>query len=94
MKVTISANETEAIFSIEDTGKGIDGKILPMLFTGQISHREGETYDNKRSMGIGLSVCKSIIDAHRGKVWAENKIDGGAKISFTLPLEEEEQNGD
>ena len=37
---------------------------------------------------------KSIIDAHRGKVWAENKIDGGAKISFTLPLEEEEQNGD
>lgn len=61
---------------------------------GQISHREGETYDNKRSMGIGLSVCKSIIDAHRGKVWAENKIDGGAKISFTLPLEEEEQNGD
>ena len=68
--------------------------ILPMLFTVQISHREGETYDNKRSMGIGLSVCKSIIDAHRGKVWAENKIDGGAKISFTLPLEEEEQNGD
>ena len=51
-------------------------------------------YDNKRSMGIGLSVCKSIIDAHRGKVWAENKIDGGAKILFTLPLEEEEQNGD
>ena len=79
---------------VEDNGKGIDGKILPMLFTGQISHREGETYDNKRSMGIGLSVCKSIIDAHRGKVWAENKIDGGAKISFTLPLEEEEQNGD
>ena len=94
VKVAISANETEAIFSIEDNGKGIDGKILPMLFTGQISHREGETYDNKRSMGIGLSVCKSIIDAHRGKVWAENKIDGGAKISFTLPLEEEEQNGD
>ena len=94
VKVTVSANETEAIFSIEDNGKGIDGKILPMLFTGQISHREGETYDNKRSMGIGLSVCKSIIDAHRGKVWAENKIDGGAKISFTLPLEEEEQNGD
>ena len=92
VKVTVSANETEAIFSIEDNGKGIDGKILPMLFTGQISHREGETYDNKRSMGIGLSVCKSIIDAHRGKVWAENKIDGGAKISFTLPLEEEEQN--
>ena len=80
MKVTISANETEAIFSIEDNGKGIDGKILPMLFTGRISHREGEMYDNKRSMGIGLSVCKSIIDAHRGKVWAENKIDGGQRF--------------
>ena len=40
VKVTISANETEAIFSIEDNGKGIDGKILPMLFTGQISHRK------------------------------------------------------
>ena len=94
MQFSVSTFNSSIHISIEDNGKGIDGKILPMLFTGQISHREGETYDNKRSMGIGLSVCKSIIDAHRGKVWAENKIDGGAKISFTLPLEEEEQNGD
>ena len=94
MQFSVSTFNSSIHISIEDNGKGIDAKILPMLFTGQISHREGETYDNKRSMGIGLSVCKSIIDAHRGKVWAENKIDGGAKISFTLPLEEEEQNGD
>ena len=92
IKVTVSSTEQDAMFSIEDNGKGIEEKILPMLFTGQIDHQEGETYDNKRSMGIGLSVCKSIIDAHRGRVWAENRESGGTKISFTLPLEEEDYN--
>ena len=81
-------------FLLKIMGKELMERFCQCYLQVRSSHREGVTYDNKRSMGIGLSVCKSIIDAHRGKVWAENKIDGGAKISFTLPLEEEEQNGD
>ena len=94
VKVAISANETEAIFSIEDNGKGIDGKILPMLFTGQISHREGETYDNKRSMGIGLSVCMTIVRAHDGIMKAENRKEGGARVMFWLPKGVDTEYGD
>ena len=94
VKVTVSANETEAIFSIEDNGKGIDGKILPMLFTGQISHREGETYDNKRSMGIGLSVCMTIVRAHDGIMKAENRKEGGARVMFWLPKGVDTEYGD
>lgn len=74
VKVTISANETEAIFSIEDNGKGIDGKILPMLFTGQISHREGETYDNKRSMGIGLPDMDGMKILKEVRAWSNMPI--------------------
>ena len=81
-------------FSVEDDGAGIEESVLPRMFDGSFESEDGKESDSRRNMGIGLSVCKSIIDAHRGKVWAENKIDGGAKISFTLPLEEEEQNGD
>ena len=65
-----------------------------MLFTGQISHREGETYDNKRSMGIGLSVCMTIVRAHDGIMKAENRKEGGARVMFWLPMEEDETDGD
>ena len=46
------------------------------------------TADGRRNMGIGLSVCMSIVQAHGGTMQAENRETGGALFSFTLPLEE------
>lgn len=73
-------------FSICDNGQGINEQILPRIFEGNLGSREGENSDNKRNMGIGLSVCKSIIKAHKGNMEAKNKPDGGACMLFTLPI--------
>ncbi len=43
-------------------------------------------------MGVGLSISKSIIDAHYGKIWAEPNPGGGSKLSFMLPLAEAESD--
>jgi signal transduction histidine kinase len=75
-----SAAKNEAIVSIKDTGKGIDMEILPRLFTKFASKSDKGT-------GLGLYLSKGIIQAHGGKMWAENNKDGkGATFRFTLPL--------
>lgn len=82
--ITVTAEKTvaknEAIVSIKDTGKGIDREILPRLFTKFASKSDNGT-------GLGLFLSKGIIQAHGGKMWAENNKDGkGATFRFTLPL--------
>ena len=70
----------EVIVTVSDTGSGIDREIVPRLFTRFASK-------SFQGTGLGLYISKSIIEAHGGRVWAENNIDGkGAHVSFTLPL--------
>jgi two-component system sensor histidine kinase VicK len=64
---------------VSDTGPGIGPEIMPRLFT---------KIATKMNMRLGLYISKGIIEAHGGKMWAENNSDGiGATFSFTLPLE-------
>lgn len=93
IRIQVSKQEEMAVFSVEDNGGGIEESVLPVIFDGNLVAR-GEASDNKRNMGIGLSVCKSIIKAHRGNMRAENREEGGARMIFTLPMEMEEQHGD
>ena len=93
IRIQVSKQEEMAVFSVEDNGGGIEESVLPVIFDGNLVAR-GESSDNKRNMGIGLSVCKSIIKAHRGNMRAENREEGGARMIFTLPMEMEEQHGD
>lgn len=86
IRIHVEADEQYAYFSIEDNGAGIEEKILPVIFEGVIGHHENDTVDKKRNMGIGLSVCYSIVKAHRGMMKAENKPEGGARMTFALPL--------
>jgi two-component system sensor histidine kinase VicK len=68
------------LVSIKDTGQGIDPGIMPRLFQKFASK-------SFQGTGLGLYICKSIIEAHGGKIWAENNKDGkGATFSFTLPI--------
>ena len=93
IRIQVSKQEDVAVFSVEDNGEGIEESVLPVIFDGNLVAR-GESSDNKRNMGIGLSVCKSIIKPHRGNMRAENREEGGARMIFTLPMEMEEQHGD
>jgi len=66
--------------TVKDNGSGIDSDVLPKLFTKFVTKSEKGT-------GLGLYISKSIIEAHGGKIWAENNNDGkGATFTFTLPL--------
>jgi len=79
-------------FCVEDNGKGIDEDILPKLFEELFPHARESNADGRRSMGIGLSACMSIVKAHGGDMYAENKPGGGACVCFVLPTEEENKN--
>ncbi len=77
-----------AIFEIIDDGQGIDTEILKNIFTS-FSHTDTNTDGKTHSMGIGLSVCATIIKAHGGSISAENGKNSGAIFRFTLDLEEQ-----
>ena len=70
----------EVIVKVKDSGFGIDPDIMPRLFTKFATKSYTGT-------GLGLFICKSIIEAHGGRMWAENNRDGrGATFSFSLPI--------
>lgn len=78
---------TQAIFEVFDDGCGIDDEIFNNLFTSFV--KSDHSSDSKsHSMGIGLSVCATIINAHGGSIRAENLKTGGALFRFSLDLEE------
>jgi two-component system, OmpR family, sensor histidine kinase VicK len=86
---TISAlteiKKNQAVVKIKDTGKGVDVDMIPRLFSKFATKSE-------RGTGLGLFISKSIVEAHGGKIWAENNKDGqGATFTFTLPMAAEAQ---
>lgn len=89
--VFLSAALLEDTISIHiaDNGIGISPDNLDSIFDGY-SLSENRSSDTKKGFGIGLSICKTIILAHNGTIYAENKGGGGAVFTFTLPLERNE----
>ena len=73
-----------AVFEVRDKGKGLPAKQLSHVFDGYGL----ENSDSTRGAGLGLSICKSIIDAHGGRITAANMPQGGAVFTFMLPLQE------
>lgn len=89
IELSIVRKGNMALFSVTDNGCGIDEAVLPKLFDELFPHAHEMSGDGRRNMGIGLSVCMSIVRAHGGNMHAENLPQGGARVSFTLPMEEE-----
>lgn len=81
-------DDNNAVFEVSDNGCGIDENILPHIFEGYFKHNYEDKGDKKKNMGIGLSVCNTIIKAHNGTMTAQNKKSGGAVFSFKLPFGE------
>lgn len=92
--VTVSVEKTEggALFRVSDNGAGFTEKQLRAAEKGLLPESEGAE-DVKRNMGIGLSVCRSIVEGHNGIMKLRNGADGGAEVSFLLALETGGENG-
>ena len=78
IRLAVEKNSHDIVVSVTDTGKGIDSDIMTRLFTKFSTKSETGT-------GLGLFICKSIIEAHGGKIWAKNNLDGkGSTFGFTI----------
>ena len=78
--ITTEKVEKEVIVKVKDTGTGIDREIFPKLF-------EKFATKSEKGTGLGLFISKNIIEAHGGRIWAENNSDGiGAMFAFSLPV--------
>jgi C4-dicarboxylate-specific signal transduction histidine kinase len=67
--------------TVADSGSGIPPECLPRIFEPFFTTRA-------EGMGLGLTVCRTIISGHRGQLWAENNLDDGASFHFVLPRSE------
>lgn len=81
VRVVCQITGDETLISVEDNGPGISADTLPTLFDAFVTTKDD-------GMGVGLSISRTIIEAHGGRIWAENRPEGGARFSFTLPLAE------
>ena len=84
--LVIQEEEKRITFSVRDHGRGIEESRLPYIFEGQQAATENS--DGRKGIGIGLSICKTIIQAHGGQITASNHRNG-AEFTFTLPKEKE-----
>ena len=82
----VERSGTDALVSVSDDGRGIPEKKLGTLFEAAKTPSQGGS-DGKKNMGIGLSVCRTIVKAHGGEMQARNN-ESGAYLCFTLPLKE------
>ena len=83
----VELQDNAALFSVSDDGSGIPQDRMQHLFTGLLESET--TVDSTRNnMGIGLSVCRTIINAHGSELIAKNRPEGGAIFSFVLEMEE------
>lgn len=80
--------ENKVVFEISDDGCGIKEDRLKSIFTSSYDEHAVSSDTKRRNMGIGLSVCATIIKAHNGEISAENRTNGGAVFRFTLDMED------
>jgi two-component system, OmpR family, sensor histidine kinase KdpD len=74
---------TELLVSVTDNGRGLPNGQEEAIFE---KFTRGARESATAGVGLGLAICRAIVEAHRGRIWAENVPEGGARFSFTLPL--------
>ncbi|MCD8122199.1 MAG: DUF4118 domain-containing protein [Clostridiales bacterium] len=89
IELTVEKETDRVLFHVRDFGVGIAPDRMESLFDGVGSLKPNGSTDAHRGMGIGLTICKTIVEAHDGVIWAVNR-EQGAEFIFSLPLATEE----
>ena len=81
--ISVSREEDDWLFSISDNGIGIDPQFFDRIF---VIFQRLHTRDEYPGSGMGLTICKKIVECHRGKMWVTSEPGRGATFSFTIPI--------
>ena len=95
ISLNVFPRKGKVYFVVEDDGKGIVQGMEEKIFEEFVSISENSagikgSTDQKRGIGLGLTICKEVVEAHGGKIWAENRTEGGARFTFWLKAEQVE----
>jgi len=83
IRVSAEARDDELRVMVSDNGPGLLPDMIETVFD---KFTRGEKESATPGVGLGLAICKAIVQAHRGRIWAENTSEGGAQFTFTVPL--------
>ena len=83
IEVRVIPEDEEVRISVADRGPGIAPELLPRVFE---RYRRAQGHGSEGSVGLGLFIVRTLAQGHGGRVWAENRDDGGTELTFTLPL--------
>ena len=91
IRVSAAQEVVHVAISVADDGRGVSAEHLPHLFR-KFTHVEGQ--ERGRDLGLGLAICKGIVEAHGGRIWAESDGPGlGTRFTFTIPTAEDAARG-
>jgi two-component system sensor histidine kinase KdpD len=88
----VEKEDHEVTFHVRDYGRGIDPDRIATIFDGAGTD-PNESGDSHKGMGIGLTICKTIVNAHHGQIYAQNHMQG-VEFTFTLPMGEETKDSE
>lgn len=89
ISVLVKSEGGNIVVQVKDNGEGIAKERLPYLFDRYYSHMQREVTSTGRDTGtgLGLHICKYIIESHQGRIWIESRLGHGTDVFFTLPLD-------
>jgi signal transduction histidine kinase len=85
VKISAGLDGTRIIFAVEDHGPGIAKHLQSAVFE-RYRQLEQDSHTKKKGLGLGLYICKTLVEKHGGKIWVESEIGKGSKFCFSIPV--------